>query len=259
MRRLLSRSSVVAIVLAATSLVAGVSVALLSSTTDGQSASISSGDVTYGNTSSTVCNLRAGGAQTSASLLPGDSSTGWSPSPGIDTPCTLKVSYMGNNPAFLGVDLLIATKAGTIPPSAPSGTTPSPLFDATSSGLQLRVSDSANTVFFNGTTFTGQGTGAGSTTISSVTCAAPYNIAAYTCYRVDDLLVGTSAATSGFSDTFSIDYALPLLSTSAYENATAVVVMSVHAVQSNNNPLPASPPSQVCQSGAQCSSGLPWN
>ena len=259
MRRLLSRSSAVATLLATLSLVAGVTVALLSGVAGEQSSTFTSGDVSIGSTASTVCNLRAGGVAPSAALLPGDSSTGWTPSPGVDQPCTLKVTYTGANPAYLGIDLLIATKSGSVASGAPAGTTPTPLFDATANGLQLRVTDSANTVFVNGTTFTSQGAGAGSSTISSVPCASPYNISAYSCYQVNDLLVNPTAVTNGFSDTFSIDYALPLSSTSAYENSTAVVIMNVHAVQSNNNPLPAGPPSAVCQAGAQCSTGLQWN
>jgi hypothetical protein len=259
MRRWLPRTSLVAILLAAMSLVAGATFALLSGTSNGQTSTLSAGDVTYGNNSSSVCNLRDGGGQTAPALLPGDASTGWSPSPGVDQPCTFKVTYMGADPAYLGLDILIATRAGVVPATAPAGTSPSTLFDGSANGLQLRVTDTANTVLFDGTTYTGQGSGAGASGVAQVPCPAPYNISAYTCYQVTDLLVSSNAVSNGASDTFALDYRLPASSTSAYENAAAIVVLNVHAVQSANNPLPTTPSSLVCQTGAQCSSGLSWN
>jgi hypothetical protein len=258
MRRWISRLGLPVTVLAAMSVTAGVTLAVLSATTPNSSATITSGDVSFGSTANTTCVVRAGAGASGPALLPGSASTGWA-TPGSEPPCTLKVTYSGTNAAYLGLDVLIASRAGSVAPGAPAGTNATPLFDDSSNGLQLRISDASGATFVNGTDFTTQGTAGAPTPLPSASCPAPYDISTYTCYQVNDLLVSTSPLTGGANDTFTLNYELPLSSPSSYENAAATVVLTAHAVQSVNNPLPASPSAGACAAGAQCQVGLPWD
>ena len=160
--------------------------------------------------------------------------------------------------SYLGADILIATKAGTLPVGVPTGTVAKPLYDNSATGLQLKVTDSNATVYFSTAAFTGSGTkfkkktGA-ATTIGAVSC--PPTFSTYTnCYVVTDLLVNTAAITTGTSDTFTVTYKLPTTSTPSYENAVAKVVLSIHGVQFANQKATG------CSVGRQClaETGFGW-
>ena len=246
---------------AASTLAFGVTMAIESATTPSQSSTLSAGAVSYGGTSSDVCTVRAGLGQTAPPLRPGDASTGWVGLAGSDAPCTFRVTYQGPNDAYLGLDVLIATKSGALPGNVPPATAPLPLYSGTTTGLQLQITDSANSgaMYVDGTTYTEQGVGAAPTVIASVHCPSPYNISAYTCYQVSDLLVSTSAFASGRSDTFSVNYQLPVSAGSGTENSSATVILTVHAVQAASNPIPTSPGSIACESTDRCQTGFSWS
>jgi hypothetical protein len=240
---------------------AGVTIARMSAASPSGINTFTAATVTSSNTASTVCNVGTGGGQTNAALFPGDASTGFAGG-GSDSPCTLAVTYQGTASAYLGVDVLIATKAGTVAASAPSGTIASPLYDDVNAGngLQLQISDTTNgssTYFVNGTTYTPQGTSPTATVIPAyVGAACP---GGFTCYQITNLLVSTTAFTSSQGDTFSINYKLPSTSTSGYENSTAAVTLTVHAVQSSNNAAPTTPNSSKCFAAAACSTSFTWS
>jgi hypothetical protein len=190
------------------------------------------GVVSFGSPVSTTCTI--------SPMSPGDASTGWS-APGTDATCTYQVTYSGNIPDFLGLDLTISGTAGS--PVAPySGTTPSAaagLFDGTATGLQVLVTDSASTTFVNRTTYQNQ---AGSPVTLSATSS------------VSDLLISRTASTNGGTDTVTVNYQLPTSASNAYNSAGTTIVLVIHAVQANNNALPAG-----CAAGNVCSTGFNWS
>jgi hypothetical protein len=190
------------------------------------------GVVSFGSPVTTTCTINP--------MAPGDASTGWSPA-GSNATCTYQVTYSGNVPAFLGLDLTITGVAGS--PVAPyGGTTPGAaagLFDGSSNGLQLLVTDTAATTFLNNTTYQNQ---AGSpVTLSSTSSVA-------------GLLVSRTAFTNGGTDTVTVNFKLPTSASNAYNSASSTVVLLVHAVQAANNALPA-----ACDAGEVCTSGFNWN
>jgi hypothetical protein len=176
-------------------------------------------------------------------MAPGDSSSGYKPSgtlvgTGADTECSITVSYAGNLPAYLGLDIGISSTAGTV--SSPANG----LFDGSATGLQLLIKDNQTSpvTYVNGTSYTNK---------SGSSVAMSYNAG------TTDLLVNTSTFTSSSpSITFSLDYYLPTTSTTGYQGATSTFTLTVHAVQSNNNAATG------CTTGKQCpvvSGGFQWN
>ena len=259
-QRGLRRASVIVALVAVSAIAATVTVGILTAASPTQSSSFAAGAVAYGSTASSVCRVGAGSGASAPALLPGDASSGWTPSPGVDAPCDLSVTYHGTTPAYLGVDVLIASRAGTPPASAPAGTVPATLFDGSSTGLQLRVTDTVNGTapYVDGVTYRAQGASGPATPLAPVACPAGYSGTVDTCYLVTDLLVRATPFTDGQSDTVVVNYQLPATSTSGYQNSSASVVITVHAVQAGGNPLPASPSSTACVATAQCVIGFLW-
>jgi len=251
----------VGLIAAMSFLVAGITYGRFSGSKASTPSTFATGTVSYNAPASTLCNVGTGAGQTAAALRPADASSGWSTPAGSDAPCTLAVTYNGTANGYLGLDVLIATKAGTVQPGAPSGTLAAPLYDGSANGLQLQITDTKNgssIYYVNGTKYTTQGSTPSQVAIGSASCPVPYT-SGYSCYQVTDLLVSTTAFASSQSDTFSINYQLPTTSTAGYENSTATVVLTVHAVQSGNNAVPTSPASTKCFAVAQCSAGFAWS
>ncbi len=218
---------------AGATLVAGVTLGLFS--TAGQVSgtnTFTAGVVSFGSPATATCTINP--------MSPGDASTGWS-TPGSDATCTYTVTYSGDIPAFLGLDVAVTGVAGS--PVAPySGTTPSAatgLFDGTANGLQVLVTDTGPTTFVNGTTYQNQG---GSPVALSSTSS------------VTDLLVSRTAFTNGGTETLTVNYKLPTTASNAYNSASSTIVLLIHAVQANNNALPG-----ACAAGSVCSSGFNWS
>ncbi|MEA2685776.1 MAG: hypothetical protein QOE93_971, partial [Actinomycetota bacterium] len=94
---------------AAVSFVSGATLGVFSSAgTASGSNTFTAGVVSFGSPDTTTCKINP--------MAPGDASTGWSPA-GSAATCTYQVTYSGNVPAFLGLDLSITSVAGS--PLAP--------------------------------------------------------------------------------------------------------------------------------------------
>jgi len=218
---------------AAVSFVSGATLGVFSNAgTASGSNTFTAGVVSFGSPAITTCTLNP--------MSPGDASTGWSPA-GSSATCTYQVTYSGNIPAFLGLDLAITSVAGS--PVAPyGGATPSPaagLFDGTANGLQVLVTNTATTNFMNNTTYLDQaGTPTGLTATSFVT----------------GLLISTTPMSNGGTDTVTVNYKLPTSASNAYNLASSTIVLQIHAVQADNNALPVG-----CAAGKVCTSGFNWS
>lgn len=213
--------------------VSGVTLGIFS--TGGQASgtnTFTAGTVSLGSPISTSCAINP--------MAPGDASTGWSPA-GTYATCTYQFTYSGNVPAILGLDLSITGVAGS--PVAPfGGTTPGAsagLFDGTANGLQFLVTDTTPTTFLNNTTYLNQ---AGTPVALSSTSS------------VAGLLVSRTAFTNGGTDTITVNFKLPTSASNAYNSASSTVVLLIHAVQADNNALPAG-----CVAGRVCTSGFSWS
>jgi hypothetical protein len=243
----------VALVAAAAELSAGATFALFSARRPPQTNTFTAGTVTLTETQDAECDVGTGSGETANALFPGDGSSSYG---GADPTCTLSVTYAGNLAGYVGLDVLIASKKGTLPAGAPAGTVAKPLYDGTPSGMQIKITDTVNgssNFYVNGTNFTPQGSlPPPGTAIPSVTCPAAFT--GYDeCFQAADLLVSTTAFVNGGTNTFSVNYEVPTTSTSGYQNGTAVVVLTAHAVQASNNALPAN-----CHALVQCVTNFNW-
>lgn len=202
-------------IIAAGSLTLGVTMALFSATDTSGTNTFASGTVEVGpDGASTTCAVTG--------MAPGDSSTGWGSGSRSLTPCNYKVKYTGSEPAYLAVDILI--DAGT-----------TPLYTAAASGLQMRVGAGAVT-FMDGTSYTRM-----DGTPSAVTAGTP----------VTNLLLSTTAAQTGETVQFDVDYLLPTIAPNALQGGSASVSLTFHAVQAANQSTGS------CVAGHQCSA-LSW-
>ena len=208
-------------------LASGTTFGLYSASETSSGNSFTSGTVTVGTgtPTSVTCTI--------TNMVPGDSSAGAAIGSKADTTCTYNVKYTGSAPAWLAVDVAVS-----------NGSTS--LYDSTANGLQLYLKDASSTYLTStaptaGTTYKNQAGTATSLPAAGIT----------------DLLVSTTAATTGTAVSFSLDYALPIASGNTYQGGSATVTLTFHAVQSGNNPLPAT----CTTAGAQClpGSGFVWS
>jgi hypothetical protein len=177
---------------AVATLVAGTTFGLFAASDPLSDSSFTAGTVSLDNTASAVCDV--------SPMVPGDSSSGYSPTPDAQTdpqtdPCTFTVAYTGSAPAWVALDL---TEVAT------------GLYDGTADGLQFQISDG---------------------TVSYTTDGV---------LNGTNLLISTSALTNGDARTFTVNYALPRTSGNDYQGLSAELQMTVHAVQAGNNALPVS-------------------
>lgn len=223
-RLLIAAGSAASLALVAT-LVLGTSYGLFSSTSPTQSNTIKAGTVTL--SQSAVHNCAIG------PMAPGEASTGWTPA-GSDLECSFIVTYGGNAPAFIGLDVSIApTHAGSDPNGVLTGA--NGLYDSTTTGLQVSIKDSNSVVYMSNTTLGGAAT----------TGASP---------SAGDLLESTTPATNGTSVEFTVDYSLPAGSTNAYMKAASSISLIAHAVQAKNNGNALG-----CTSGRVCPGITGWS
>lgn len=217
-RRVILVSAVGATALAATTVVAGTTFGFFSSTANGQTNSFTSGTVTLTKTLESACNV--------TNMAPGDT-------PG---PCTMQTTYSGSLSAYIAVDVLVETQAGS------GGST---LYTGGGAGLHVTVTDNQGTP----TTYT--------VPTASTTCpnGAP---AGSTCYELDNELYGTSAYSNGSVDTITTQVSLPNSAGNGYQGASAQVILTAHAVQSKNNALACT---TTATAGAPCtpSGSFAWS
>ena len=115
------------------------------------------------------------------------------------------------------------------------------LYDGTSTGLQFNISDGTNT-YMSGVQYNNQ---AGTPTTLTPTSGSA---------AVTDLLVTATPVASGATTVVTVNYTLPSTAGNAYNLATSAIVLTIHAVQSDNNPLPVG-----CAGGNVCSTGINWS
>jgi Camelysin metallo-endopeptidase len=228
-KRLAFAAASVTAVGAVTTLVAGFTFGLFSASEQSGTNSFTAGTVSVGlgTPASVTCTI--------TNMVPGDSSAGAPIGSSADTTCTYNVKYTGSASAWLGVD--VAVTNGT-----------NPLFtSASATGLQFYLTDGTPTTYV--TSSATNTTNTGDTTYKQEGGTS----AALPATGVSDLLVSTTAATTGTTVSLSLDYALPLDSGDTYNTspaASVTVVLTFHAVQSGNNALPAD-----CAAGDQCNAG----
>lgn len=218
-RRLLLAAGTAGIVAAVAVLATGVSLAFFSARGTAQSGTLSAGTVTLSTSATNTCNV--------GHLLPGQSPAA----------CRLQATYGGSVPAWMALDVLIATKAG-----APGNT---PLYNPLDSAndLQITVTDSQSSPV----TYVSPSTSFG----SAIACPSGSGFgSAYTCYQLSDLLVSTTPFTASTpSDTFTTSVTLPMSNGSGYQGGAASIVLTVHAAQAGNNP-----DAGCTAAGSQCTS-----
>jgi hypothetical protein len=198
--RLLTVASFVAVALALFSLVTGTTFGRFSASQLSGSNSLASGTVTLANSAIANCPV--------SNLLP-------AAAPGA---CTFTATYSGSASAYLAVDVLIETQAGS------GGTKLYNPGDA-SNDLQVTLTSSSPSVSYTVPT-------------TSTTCpgGAP---SGSSCYELDNELVSTSAFTSA-AVTFSVSVTVPASSATGYQGGTAQIILTTHAAQSKNNTLSCS-------------------
>lgn len=212
-----SRSGGLLALLALGSLALSTTMALFSDSKTSSTQSISAGTVTLGDGAADVtCNISV--------LMPGDSSTGYGSGSADRTKCEFNVEYTGSGSAWLGVDVSV-TNGGTA------------LYSATSQGLQLKVK-SGSVSIVDGTSYSAESTGA-STTLNAGT-------------PLQRVLLSTTPATAGTAVPVTIDYMLPLLSPNSFQGGSVSVTLTVHAVQSANQPIGS------CVAGRPCTA-ISWS
>ena len=206
----------VAAIVATGSLTLGVTMALFSASTTSGNNTFASGTVEVGaNGASTTCAVTG--------MAPGDSSTNWGSGSASLTPCNYKVKYTGSAPAYLAVDILVTAGA-------------TPLYTATSSGLQLKVG-AGSVTFMNGTSYTQMG-GSSATVLAGTS--------------VTNLLLSTTAAQTNDTVQFDVNYLLPTAAPNSLQGASASVTLTFHAVQAANQSI------GTCVAGQQCTA-LTWS
>jgi hypothetical protein len=219
---------------AGASFVAGVALGLFGGGAQrGDADTLSTGVVSLGSPVSKTCAINA--------MAPGDASTGWSPA-GTSATCSYQVTYSGDVPALLGLDVAITGIAGS-PVTPYGGTIPraaAGLFDGTPNGSQLVVTDDASTTFVSNTTFRNQ-------------AGSPVSLSSTSTSTVAGLLVSRTAFTNGGTETITVNFKLPMSASNAYNSASSTLVLVVDAVPAENNTLP-----EGCASGSVCSPGSNW-
>ena len=222
-KRLLLAAGSVATLTAAVVFAASATFGLFSATTTSSTNTFSAANVTLGTT--------AGGTCTVSALLPGASGP----------TCTLQATYSGTASAYLGLDVLIATKAqspGTLPLFNPGDST---------NDLQIHVtSTSPSVTYFTPSTTVPAG-------VACNTIVGSGYDSSYTCYQLTDLLVSQTPFTNASSPvTFSTTASLPSTSGTGYQGGVANIVLRAHAVQAGHNGS-----TSTCTAGDECDSTSP--
>lgn len=195
--------------LAASSVLVGATLGLFSSTPSAAGNTFTAGSVSLTGNSSGACNV--------SGLMPGDSPTA----------CTFVATYGGSASAYLGLDVLIQTQAGT------GGTK---LYNppASNNGVTVAITDNQTSPV--------------TYTVPTVVTACPGTApVGSTCYELDNELVRTTPVSATTAVTFSTAVTLPLAAGNGYQGGAVQVVVTAHAVQSKNQTLPGG-----CTAGAVC-------
>lgn len=194
---------------AASSLLVGATLGLFSSTPGAADNTFTAGSVSLSGNSTGACNV--------SGLMPGDSPTA----------CTFTATYTGSSSAYLGLDVLIQTQAG-------SGGTNLYNPPAANNGVTVSVTDNQGTPV--------------TYTIPTASTPCPGSApGGSTCYELDNELVRTTPVSAATAVTFSTAVTLPLAAGNGYQGGAVQVILTAHAVQSKNQTLPGG-----CTAGAVC-------
>ena len=248
-KRLLLFAGSIASIGAVVALATGVTFGLFSTAGSSQTNTFTAGTVSLNNTATHTCTV--------APMAPGDGTV----APGApvagrgEVQCVFDVSYTGNVPAYLGLDVAVkSTTAGTDPDSILTGA--QGLYDgkqgnnASDSGLQILVNDASGTIIGSASNATGTSyTVDGDATPFTNTLAGPATGSTTT--QSDFLLSSTPYSPTGtHTDSITVDYNLPLGADNSYQGAASTIKLTVHAVQADHN-------STACATNSQCST-LVW-
>jgi hypothetical protein len=215
-KRLLLAASYALSLAAVAALVTGATFGFFSATTSSQPDGFAAGTLSLSNDTTGSCGVVS-------NLLP-DGST---------HTCTLQATYGGNVPAYLGLDVLIATKAGSGGSNLYKPTDPT-------NDLQIGIVDNQGSpvTYVKASPATDFG--------SSIPCPSAYS-SFTTCYELTDLLVSQTPFTNTGAVTFTTSLKIPITSTTDYQGGSAEVALTAHAVQSGNNgAIGACMPGTVC-------------
>jgi predicted ribosomally synthesized peptide with SipW-like signal peptide len=208
-KRLLIGAGGIATVAAAGTLIAGTTLGVFTASTSSGSNSFTAGTVTLSQGASTTCTV--------THMVPGDQS-------GVtagDSACTLVVTYTGNAPAWMALDVSIGGTG---------------LYDSSSTGLHFTITDNQGSpvTYMSGTTLGGSAT---SGTTPSAT----------------NLLVKTGTFANGDAVTFTVNYSLPIGAGNTYQGLNSTLSLTAHAVQSGNNGSTSG-----CTAGQVCAGVTSW-
>ena len=223
-RRLLVAASSLLSLVAVSSLTAATTFGLFSAHKAATASTFATGTVSFAAGSPSSC--------TFTGMLPG----------GAAQTCSVTVTYNGTAPAWLGLDVFVATKPGV------------------QSGAENLYNPGAgdNPMTLLVTSTTPSATFTNPPSASVLTCpSVGLDGANYTgyakCYETDDELVTTSTVTSG-ATTFTISASLTASSNTNYQNGVAVVVLRPQVVQAGNNGSTGS-----CTAGTVCAGIGHWS
>ncbi len=216
----------------AATLTAGATLGLFSATSPVQSDQFTAGTVSLTQPADVACTI--------VNVVPGDTS-------GNSHQCTFQVTYNGTASAYLGLDLSVnGTAAGSVPVAYGGATpTPSALYDGTSDGIGLTVSD-------------------GTTTYMSGQTVDAANLANHA--TVNGLLIGKVVGSTGdtpqtaagsnnsVTKTITVDYSMPVGSSNAYQGSSMTITLRVHATQFAHQ----APAVSTCTAGRTCAA-MSWS
>ena len=129
--------------------------------------------------------------------------------------CTFTAAYLGPAAAYLAVDVVIETQAGT------GGTR---LYNPTDSANDLRI------------TITSASPAVTFTVPSTATTCPTGAPSGSDCYELDNELISTAPVTNA-TVAFSVSVSLPSSSPTGYQGGTAQITLTTRAVQSSDNTL----------------------
>jgi len=198
----------------------------------------------FGDTSTSSNNLALGTVALNVGSSPSSTCTYNSLNPGDLTgskACALSVTYTGSISAFVSLDVLIETKAG-------SGAGARTLYDPTTGkGLTFSISDNGGNSF----------------TVPTIATTCPTAPAGSTCYELDYELAASGPTNLTFSTadvvTWTVTPVFPKGAGNPYQGATATLTLTAQAVQAPGNPLPAGCNTSTIGQSCPASSPFAWS
>lgn len=223
----------------------GAAAALVAGSTFGffSSAGTASGSNTF-TAGEVIVDLDPGGTQVTCTI--GPMSAGDTQAKSGNVACEYDIKYTGNVNAYMALDLditgapggAIETPYGASAPTAAQG-----LYDGSATGLQFSITDNAAVSYMSGVQYTNQ-----AHTLTTLTPSSGD-------VSIDNLLVTAAPITTDATKQLTVNYTLPTTANNAYNLATTSVVLTIHAVQADNNTLPVG----CTTAGHVCTTSMNWS